>query len=262
MASKTLEELRAMARTLGIKGCSRLRKHELIALLEKQKKKSAAARGGGKAPSRARKQRAPAPAAPPTEHPEPRARLMPRPERISSGEERVETAKFALAPPGVALGARALTDLREDIERLPALREPFLCLLPQKPGILLAYWVLAAPMAGRTDLKIRLCRIAGGTLDIVEEVPVSGDRGQWYFHVREDLAPGGFYVHLGYYETAGGFVTAIQRGIARLPNLYASDETDRQWRITEEQFRAMYLRAGGVARGGRLGWPGSTSSRR
>lgn len=243
MKSKTTEELRALARTLGLKGYAKLRKAELIRLLEQ-------------AADAARSK--PAAAA----HPEPTARLLPEAARPLSAEERVETAKYAITAPGVALAPRALTaDLDEDIERLPAARESILALLPQKPGILHAYWALAPGSPDPAGLRLRLCRMGAGGIELLEEIALPGAHGHWYFHVPTQAEPGEFYVQLGDYTPDGGFASAIDRGIARIPSLYASERADRLWWISEERFRAMYLRAGGIVRGARLLWPGAFSSR-
>lgn len=267
--AKTLEELRALARSLGLKAYSKLSKAELLRLLAKQKsprKKTA------KTGPRARKPATPKATAkkrllkkPPAtaSHPEPVAHLRPQAAPVTTDEERVETAKYALVPPGAALSARRLADLQEDIDQLPPPRQPQLTLLPQKPGVLHAYWALAPGQAARlAQLRLRLCRLADDALEVIEEITLPADRGLWYFHVPEDAEPGAWCVHLGHYDAAGHFVSAIERAIARIPTLYASGENDRRWRVSEAQFRAMYLRAGGVVRGRRLGWPGGISSQR
>ncbi len=262
MKSKTAEELRALARTLGLKGYAGLRKAELIRLLEQAagaaRAEPAIALHPAEPAAAAHAPEAPAAAA----HPEPTARLLPEAARPLSAEERVEIAKYAITAPGMALAARALAaDLDEDIERLPAARESILSLLPQKPGVLHAYWALAPGSRDPAGLRLRLCRMGAGGIEVLEEVALSGAHGHWYFHVPAQAEPGEFYVQLGGYAPDGGFASAIDRGIARIPSLYASERADRLWWITEERFRAMYLRAGGIVRGARLLWPGAFSSR-
>ncbi len=266
MPSQTLEELRAEARALGLTGYSRLTKKELLALLAKHARSTVRAamtrkQPAGRAvkPATAKLTAGKSAGIRPPAHPEPAAALSPQLARISSEEERVETAKYAVVAPGVALGPRRLDDLREDIDVLPALYQPFLCLLPQKPGILHAYWVLPPGFdVGRT--RLRLCRVTGEALDIVEEVALPGTRGQWYFHIPEGHDAGAWCVHLGHYDAAGNFVSSIERAVARIPSLYATGSIDRLWWLSEAQFRAMYLRAGGILRTGQLAWTGSTSS--
>jgi hypothetical protein len=282
LESKSLEELRAQARALGLRGYSKLRKQELIELLrakpagdlakspgEHKRARAVSVAKPGK-PRAAKKApvaapRTPVAGAPAQRPPEPPASLETRPAQPSSEEERIEISKFAVSPAGTSLSPRALTDtLHENIEQLPALPTSVLCLLPQKPGVLYAYWVLAAsPPAPLAHLKLRLCRRRSeGTIEILEEVALPAATAGWYFHVPDDAVPGEFLVHLGHYRADGEFVTAIERGIARIPSLYASAQTDRRWWISDAEFRALYRRAGGIVRGTRLGWPGGVSSQR
>lgn len=205
--------------------------------------------------------RVPATPPPAPAHPEPDAQLTPRAAGAEeSAEQRIETAKYAVVAPGMALGARRLADLGEDIDRLPAMRSAQLTLLPQKPGILCASWALPAGFGVAVErLRLRLCRLAGQDIEVLEETPLPAARGQWYFHVPLEPELGLYGAHLGYYN-GGGFVSAMELAVARIPTLYASSALDRRWRVSEAQFRAMYLRAGGVLRTDRLAWLGATSS--
>lgn len=181
--------------------------------------------------------------------------------RLSSDEERVENAKYATVLPGSVTPSAAATDLGEDIEHLPPISEPIVCLLPQKPGVLHGYWVIPPGSTLQSkSLKLRLGRIVGDTFTAIEEIHLSHGHGHWYFHLDESADINVVYLQLGYYGADGSFITATRRGIARIPSLYASQEIDRQWWISEEKFRAMYLRAGGFAHGPHLGWAASISS--
>lgn len=264
MTEKTLKELRAQARALGLSGYSRLTKTQLLKRLAGTRRTPARpvkrrikhAAPAAKKP-KPRKLTAKAQAA---YHPEPATTLIARHATAAGIEESIEAAKYAVTAAGMAPGGRRLADLLEDIERLPGARAPQLGLLPQKPGVLHAYWALPAG-ADVTRARLRLCRIEGDTVEVVEEVALPAMAGHWYFHVPEGGDAGAWCVHLGQYDGRGNFVSGFERAIARLPTLYANGRPDRQWWIDEARFRAMYLRAGGVARGGRLGWPGSFSSR-
>jgi hypothetical protein len=202
----------------------------------------------------------------PTEKP-PASALTPKWEwagdvqRQSADEEQIESAKYAVVPPGSAAPRVEAMDLNEDIDNLPPVTEPTLCLLPQKPGVLHGYWVLPPDSAARgRSFKLRLGRIARDVFEIIDEIALPSNRGQWYFHVNESTDTGEVYLQLGHYEPDGRFVIATRRGIARIPSLYASSRTDRLWWVSEEQFRAMYRRAGGHVRGPRLSWAASISS--
>jgi hypothetical protein len=276
--TKSLEELRALAKKLGLTGYSKLRKPELLHLLAAAQKTAPAnsVSAGEKTRSAALKTK---------KQPGKRAATgttvsrKSGPEKVNSAvsaaptatsaatdandvEQRVEAAKYAFAPPGVTVREPAYgAEFSEDIDRLPDISTPLLCILPQKPGIFLGYWVLPP---GQTlphePLKLRLAHVGAGAVDILDEVALPNRRGYWYFHVGETVDTGGIYLQLGYYATDGRFVSAIERGIARVPSLYASSRTDRRWWVSEERFRAMYERAGGTLRGTHLGWAGSISS--
>lgn len=279
METRTLETLRALAKAKGLKGYTKLRKDELLRRLAKKQSAPAKpatqpkARAAGKktsstqaaVPAR-RKPRSAAPRASgiPMTLP-PAVPLTPPPPgtaRTSGDEERVETAKFAMAPPGVAVIEPAFgPDLGEDIDRLPAVSAPTLCLLPQKPGVLLGYWRLPSEIfTASHPLKLRLGRVRGETPEILEEVPLPQAHGHWYFHLRDAADAGSVYLQLGYDEPDGRFISAFRRAIARIPSLYASEQIDRQWWVSAARFRTMYLRAGGHVQDARLGWTASISS--
>jgi len=269
MKADTTEALRALAKKLGLTGYSRLRKDELIKLIARQQRKVGAKSSAAKPRSTASRNvptpkktyRTPAKSTSATPaKPSPVANVTSTPQMVAEAEQRVESAKYAFALPGAPEPTYA-ADLGEDIDRLPLLREPRLCLLPQKPGVLHGYWALpsASLIAGQST-RLRLAAHDGDRLTILGEHPVPTERGHWYFQIREDVELGTIYLQLGRYQSDGEFVSIIQRGIARIPSLYASTQTDRRWWVSDAQFRAMYRRAGGLERGTQLGWGGSASS--
>ncbi len=279
MRDKTVEELRAQARARGLSGYSKMRKDKLLRLLAPGKSAARANPKSGPGPAAraktsiarkrtkpgarttttartTRKSRAALPA-------EPAMRRGKRAAEVSTNEERVEGAKYSAALPGADLTVPFLAvDLGEDIEELPQLQEPLLGLLPQKPGTLHGYWALEpGSLRRQPDLRIRLCRIRNQLLEILDELPLPGDSGRWYFHVGELPVDTELFAQLGYYQSGGTFITAIRRGIARVPLLHASTHTDTDWWISEADFRAMYVRSGGRIDGTRLLWSASVSSR-
>jgi hypothetical protein len=262
METKNLEALRALAKQLGLTGYSKLRKDELLKLIARAERKIRAKPATRTTTVQKKPRRAPkksvraAPA-----KPLPVSATTPL-TQSADAEQRVESAKFAFAPPGTDVREPAYAvDLGEDIERLPEIRESLLCLLPQKPGVLHGYWVLPpAMLAAQQSIRLRLARYAGDRLAILGEHPVPGERGHWYFQVGEDVELNAVYLQLGRYQPDGEFISIIQRGIARIPSLYASTQTDRRWWVSDAQFRDMYRRTGGIERGAQLGWAGSASS--
>ncbi|MHB8744495.1 MAG: hypothetical protein ACYC9L_15425 [Sulfuricaulis sp.] len=287
MKAKTLKELHAQARNLGIKGYSKLSHATLEHRL---------ARAGEKKPDSGKK----SPKKPPQNKSTPAKKIKAQPaavkskrpgrtkkpaatnsstktlpgaapvtaelwatgaRRLPSDEQRIENAKYATVPPGGVTPSTMATDLGEDIDHLPPISEPMVCLLPQKPGVLHGYWVVPPGSALHAkSLKLRLGRLADDALETIEEIDLPREFGHWYFHLDDTANINVVYLQLGYYAPDGRFITASHRGMARIPSLFASQEIDRLWWISEEKFRAMYLRAGGLARGARLGWASSISS--
>ena len=272
MKSKTIETLRAQAKQLGLTGYSKLRKDELLKLIARQERKAGAKVAKPKAVTRTttvqkKPRQAPKKSTRGKSTLGVRAKPLPAASTTpltlaTDAEQQVESAKYAFAPPGTGVREPVYAaDLGEDIERLPEIRESLLCLLPQKPGVLHGYWVLPpAMLATQQSIRLRLARYAGDRLAILGEHPIPTERGHWYFQVAEDVELSAVYLQLGRYQPDGEFVSIIQRGIARIPSLYASTKTDRRWWVDDKQFRAMYRRTGGVERGTQLGWAGSASS--
>lgn len=280
MPTKNLKELRALARSRGLRGYSKLSRNELEKLLSRHSgqkpavaekpTKTASRKAGTGIKSKSAATRAK------NRHVTPAARaasIAPAPtltpkwewaadvQRQAADEEQVESAKYAVVPPGAVVPRAETTDLNEDIDTLPTVTEPTLCLLPQKPGVLHGYWVIPPNSVPRAEaLKLRLGRIRSDIFEIIDEIPLTHGHGRWYFRVDKNFDAGAVYLQLGYYEPNGHFVVAIRRGTARIPSLHASDHTDRLWWVSEEQFRTMYRRAGGYVHGPRLGWTASISS--
>jgi len=276
METKTLKQLRAMAKARGLKAYTRLRKPALLRLLARAAPavKKTAVR---KASAKSRKKNKPAAAAGKRVAVQRRARArtavrkssatanMPLPAMAipaAADEQQVESAKFAVTPPGVVFTEPAFgPDLGEDIDHLPAFHAPMLCLLPQKPGLLHGYWWLPPGMfTAQAPVTLRFGRLVGEALEIMQEFPLPEAHGRWDFRLDAMADLGAFCLQLGYYQTDGSFVSAMRRGIARIPGLYASEHTDRRWWVSDARFRAMYLRAGGHLQGAHLGWNASIGS--
>ncbi len=269
LESKSVKELRELAKRQGLTNYSKLTKEKLIRLLTKKRpdannkaiangKKAAAKKAS---PTAANRPPAAGTEPPPAESLEPGARL-------DAAEAQVEEAKYALTPPGIPEFVHAEpADLGEDIDSLPPVTEPLLCLLPQKPGILHAYWVVDPPTLQRKDgLRLRLTRLPGEPgrgVELLQEFVINTASGHWYLHLPESEDPGEVFLQLGHYTPEGDFVTPLRRGTVRVPSLHAAaGRVDARWWFSDEQFREMYLRAGGYLHGARLGWAGPAASSR
>ncbi|MDA8363567.1 MAG: hypothetical protein M0Z84_07050 [Gammaproteobacteria bacterium] len=281
MRDKTVKQLRAIARKQGCRGYSRLRRDELLRMLARRRPEPSKPKPKSAAPG-TRLRRRPAPK---TGRPG-KAAAVPRPgkrrtaaaARAAAGRKRNSRPKVAarragpkrrpkpgslVMPVGLELPVPFVAaDLGEDIESLPPLPDALLGLLPQKPGILHGYWALEpGTLRRQPDLRIRLCRIRDRVLEVLDEIPLPSDSGRWYFHVGDLAAETQLYAQLGHYGTDRKFVTAIDHGIARLPSLHASAQTDADWWISDAEFGQMYVRTGGRPDGQRLVWSASVSSR-
>lgn len=275
MATKTLKQLRELAKKAGVKGYSKLAKPELEKQLSRHSATSVKAASTPPAAKPKAKTTAKSSALrkKTTPHPAGAARSpvpvdpnhvwwqppAPAASVNNGAEERIESAKYTSRTSNDTAPPPGLTDLGEDIDRLPQLHRSTLVLLPQKPGVLHAYWSLPPGAAREPSLQLRLCRAANGSLDVQHEATVSGARGHYYFSVPDNFANHEAVVQLGYYR-GKQFVSAVDRGLARIPSLYASARTDRWWWISEADFQRMYLRSGGERRGRALRWTGSIGS--
>jgi hypothetical protein len=275
--TRTLQELRELARQRGLTGYSRLRKDELERLLADTRPATAKMPPEGDSvrprTAAARKAAASGSAGRTTGKAKTSTPVRKKPAGpVTQGtagitswrdEQQVEVAKYAVTPPDAPPAPSGLParDLGEDIEQLPAIREPLLCLLPQKPGVVHGYWALPPDEPVRTQaLCLRLGRLHETGIQVLAETRLPGAHGHWYFQVDDGADSGELFLHLGYYDAGGEFVSALQRSLARIPSLYASAQRDRRWQVSDAQFRDMYLRAGGVLRAGRLSWDDSVSS--
>lgn len=272
LRSKTLKELQVLAKTRGLKRYSKLTKEQLTRLLAQPATPPTTTASGRTKKERARKSAKTAQstttlAKAPTSPFRPLDPIESTPSAVaprssaasgtsaSATEEWVEQTKYASRPNGRA-PAESMSDLGEDIDRLPPLDEPVVCLLSQKPGVLHAYWVLPSGDDARNDYRLRLCRIGNEAVEIFEEVAVQARVGSWYFHVS---GANNMQVQIGYYQD-GQFVAARGRSVAQLPSLYASTRTDERWWVSDADFMRMYLRAGGFATADRFGWNASIGS--
>ena len=234
MPTKTLEELRAEARTRGLTGYSRLTKAQLRALLDNSGKRvtPTAAKRAAK-PPRKTAARTPAKkksmrAARGGAHPEPTTTLMPRRENAAGAEESIEAAKYALTTAGMTPGGRRLTDLLEDIDRLPTRAQP------ATPACCRRSPACCTP-TGRCPRaptsRARVCGCAGLTRRRSRSSRSCTSRRAWTLVLprARRRGAGAYCVHLGRYDAHGNFVSSFERAIARLPTLYAEARPDRQW---------------------------------
>ncbi|KPK10368.1 MAG: hypothetical protein AMJ68_09430 [Acidithiobacillales bacterium SG8_45] len=273
MNTKTVKELKEIARSLGITGYSGLRKEELLKAISaskarptKAKKKVAAKKVAKpvKAAKRVAKKTAKKPAAAKpgsVAAPKPKAEIVARDLTEENEEERIESAKFITVPPGTAaLRGQYPPDLGEDIDNLPALPGPRLSFLSQKPGVLLARWHLEPGQSQQAALMLRLGVLADQQFYIKQEVSVDSDNGSHYFHVDPSWPADSIYLQLGYFNTSGEFVVALRRGTVRLPKLFSPTSLGVNWALGVEDFKREVQQSGPLGQVSRPGVMGGPSS--
>lgn len=221
-------------------------KDDLLTALDRRQSETTDRRTAPRAPTKA-KRRTSTPikaAAPAPAWEEPARDLKPIDTHFANVEERVEGAKYAYRPHNSVSAAGAPVDIGEHIDPLPPLPTPMLCLLPQKPGILHAYWVLPVELERRNDMTLRLCRVTEQSVEVLDEIKITAQQGSYYFHVPEALGSHETLLQVGYYRD-GQFVGVLSRASIRLSSRHASMYTDRRWWISEDDFRRVYLHSGG-----------------
>jgi hypothetical protein len=160
------------------------------------------------------------------------------PDEHLSQEEKIESAKFSSGM-GAPVVPVHTTDLNEDIDRLPPIHKPMVCLLPQKPGVIHGYWAFSPALLGAQNVKLRLARLQEGNVITLEEFSLNSERGHWYFHVNETVNPEAVFLEVGFYNAAGDFVTAFARALARIPNLTALRADERRAWLSLSKLRTL-----------------------
>ncbi len=179
-------------------------------------------------------------------------------------EQLIENTKYLTSLPGVIHeNRRFLPDLLEDIETMPPLTANMLMILPQKPGVLYAYWNIDASLSHEgKPIMLRLCQIDEHKATILLERPVQHARGEWYFQLDPAADVDHVYLQLGHYNDAGDFILAMRHAIVRVPRLTSPRRIDRRWWLSDEEFALLYRRAGGLIKDGSYLWPGYAMSSR
>jgi len=256
---KTMTELRALARIRGLRGYSKLRKRDLMKLL--QNSRSANAPGDPKPSKRSQPRSdrkthllAPAPRpGPPALEP---GSLAPNIDNAQNRPDpRADRTKFSPGP--AAPGARRpvhRADNSDPITSRPALHAPRLVALPQKPGILHVYWRL--PEDPVAELRLRIVRIDRGGDGIVSEIIPMTAEGNAYIQVPETADMVEYRAELGRNCGEGNFDLVVPSVVTRTPRNEPSIDGDTRWWISGEEFRSRFARADHA---GSSSWTGPSS---
>jgi hypothetical protein len=261
LAEKTVQELRDLAKSLGLTKYSKLTKAQLLRLLAaapppaatraaaskaavKTPKKQKAVRGG--TGGQVRSSRVP-PAAR-----TPRAAGRPAPALNVGGitaatpasGEKDDTAALAKTPP------------------LPVRAAPMLTLRGQQPGVLHAAWSIdPARSMPLPYLRLRILTAGADNSTLIDEIPLPDLQGGRYFHLATESGDTPLRAEIGYHSSDGRFIVMHTHTDVRLPSRQAAGRGDPQWWISEADFRELYVRSGGLPEGSALVWRTSFSSR-
>ena len=260
MKGKTVDELRALARSRGMKGYSRLTKDGLVRLLSGKKSatlvspktKKKKIKAGTAAAPKARK-KSPVPRSTGKRRaavPAPARNIQARHKKqlpAPADDQAATGAKFAIDMPGThrAQPAAAQT-LHEPIDRLPALPLPMLVVLQQKPGSVHISWQISPESpAAAGSAHLRVLQGVPGAIKVIHDVPLPATHGSRYFLLDTANPQHAITVQIGHYPANGAFITDLQHTAARLPDARPATQTHPQWWISAQDFARLYLHGGG-----------------
>jgi|GEM_PF-2604592 len=177
---------------------------------------------------------------------EPELDMVEETSHAGDDEQRIESAKYATTPPGTSpVYRRYPADLGEDIESLPRLRTHRIILLPQKPGILYAYWGLKPDESQQMqNLTLRLGRLVDKRFEVIEEIAIRRDSGGRYFQINPNVPPDSVFLQIGRYVEDGKFVLEWSTGIARVRQLLAEAPLGTKWALTMDEFESVRENSG------------------
>lgn len=267
LTEKTVQELRALAKSLGLTKYSKLTKAQLLRLIAAASPPAAARAVPSKAATKVSKKQkttrrqTEAKAASPRTQP---AARKPRPmgrQASHSTASKVGVGKVTTAsipPVGVEDDAATFPKTASP----PPLDAPMLTLRGQKPGVLHAAWNIdPARSMPLPYLRLRILKVSTDYSGIIDEIPLPDLHGSRYFHLAAEFCDAPLRAELGYHSSDGRFIVMRRHADVRLPSRLAAGRGDPQWWISETDFRELYIRSGGMPEGSALVWRSSFSSR-
>ncbi len=232
LTKKKKDELVKMAKDLGVKNASKMKKSELIeAILKAQE-------GEG----------------------EKKAKETKTEEIVSKTKEQAVPASVVSSaptpPPPPEEGVMRLA--KESVEIPEEYGDTKIVLLIQDPYWLHAYWEIGDDTRGKLGLMprgghgkkmvMRVYDITGvdnfdGTNYVsFRDIEVNDFTRNWYFEGAPDRA---FVVDLGVVEPPDRFILIARSNIVRTPRDTVSDRTDEEWMIVGEDFERIFKASGG-----------------
>jgi hypothetical protein len=289
MDAKTVVELRKLAKTCGLAGCSKLKKVELIGRLiaeatPEELGSSVAAGSGAGRPSATRPDSASkGRAADKSASRKTRAKEEPK-ERLETGpqvlerwellsprtcrafsqyrarcEQRVKASKYYL-------GVQESAELDEAFEYPDTHGESVVTLMVRDPYWLFAYWELAPGLASelvarigeenlaRSRMVLRVYDVTGTDADhpaSYHDIDVAPGARNWYINVMR--VERDYCVDLGMITPDGKFIVIARSNVVSLPPVGPSDVVDEEW-VTLEALDEFYAQSERGPSSGSGGW--------
>ncbi len=262
LADKTAKELRALARSRGLSGYSRLSRDELVELLAGRERAPASKRtqkAGGRSTTkpRAAAERPKRQAA--SEKPgcpagdAPGAALSPRTKRAFSshrrlGEQRIKASKYYL-------GVQESPELDEGFDYPDTHGESAISLRVRDPYWLFAYWEFAPGLRGeliarigedallRSRTVLRVHDVTGTDPDNAlghHDIDIAPEARNWYINVARVERE--YCVDIGLITPDGLFMVVARSNRVSLPPVGPSDVVDEEW-VTIEALEEFYVRS-------------------
>ena len=268
LAEKTVQELRALAKSLGLTKYSKLTKAQLLRLIAAASPPVQAQAAPSKAVTKTPKKKNAAQRRPRAHAVSPNAPSVARkprtvgrlaPQRVTASNASI--AKVATVSTPSASEENAASAF-PGTSPLPPPAAPMLTLRGQKPGVLHAAWSIDPSRSMPLPyLRLRILKANADNTSIVDEVSLPGLQGSRYFHLAAEFCDIPLRAEIGYQSSDGRFIVMRRHADIRLPSRLAAGRGDPQWWISETDFRELYLHCGGMAEDSALVWRTSFSSR-
>ncbi len=267
LAEKTVQELRALAKSLGLTNYSKLTKAQLLRLVAAAPPPAVARAASSKVATKVSKKQKTTRHQTETKVVSPRAQPAAR-KPHSVGRQASQSAASKAGVGKVATASTPPAGAEDDAATFPKtspqppLAAPRLTLRGQKPGVLHAAWSIdPARSMPLPYLRLRIIKVSADDTGVIDEISLPDLHGSRYVHVATEFCHTPLRAEIGYHSSDGRFIVMLRHADIRLPSRLAAGRGDPQWWISETDFRELYVRSGGMSEGSALVWRSSFSSR-
>lgn len=261
LAEKSVQELRDLAKSLGLTKYSKLTKAQLLRLLAAVPPAAATRAAASKTAAKTPKKQKAARGVPGAKARSPGVPPGARTPRAAGRQAPVlKTGDITAATP--ASGEEHASAAHAKTPPLPVPAAPMLTLRGQQPGVLYAAWSIdPARSMPLPYLRLRILAAGADHITLIDEIPLPDLQGSRYLHLATESGDTPLRAEIGYHSSDGRFIVMHAHTDVRLPSRRAAGRGDPQWWISEADFRELYVRSGGLSEGSDLIWRTSFSSR-